>query len=388
MRVLLVTPSYFPIVGGSEILTQDLSTKLRKSGVATDIMTFNMNKKWNPAWKEELTKDGAATVFKEGALNPFLGLPNPMNLFTINVLPKPGFIRKFSDYDIIHFVGEADLSFPIFSYFVKKPKLFQCVGIFRKGGIYKDYTSDRVFLRARAKTFKRIFPRIADKFIISSFEEKELLTDLGVPENKIVLLPIGVDTEIFRPDPSKKTEVMLLFVGRIDRIKGLHTLLQALPYVKIPVKLTIIGPPWDPDYVREIEKMSQAINSVGFHKVTMIGGLSSTDLVPWYQKASLLVCPYLYETFSNVTREALACGTPVVSTGSHLMDNCSDGILLAQQDPRDLANVINNLLAKPQVCERLGKQGRSIIEKYFSMDSVVKDLIKLYEDTLNLYPRY
>ena len=386
MRVLFVTPSYFPIVGGSEVLTHVMSTKLRKLGVAADIMTFNMNKKWNPAWKEALVKDGAATVFKEGALNPFSGLQNPLfNLFRINVLPKPSFIRKFSNYDIIHFVGEADLSFPIFSYFVKKPKLLQCVGIFRKGGIYKYYNSDRAFL---GKTFKRIFPRIADKFIISSFEEKELLTGLGVPENKIVIMQIGVDTKIFRPDPSKKTEVMLLFVGRIDRIKGLHTLLQALPYVKIPVKLTIIGPPWDPDYAREIGKMSQEINSASFHTVTIIGELNSADLVTWYQRASILVCPYIYETFSNVVREALACGTPVVSTGSHSIENCSDGVTLARQNPQDLANVINNLLEKPQVCERLGKQGRSIIEQYFSWDSVVKDLIKLYEDTLNPCPHY
>jgi glycosyltransferase involved in cell wall biosynthesis len=384
MRILLVTPSYFPIVGGSEVLTHVLSTELNKLGVTADIMTFNMNTKWKPFWKEKKTKDGAATTFKEGAFNPFYGFPNPLvNLFRINLLPKLRFVSKFSDYDIIHFVGEADLSFPIFSYFVKKPKLLQCVGIFRKGGIYKYYNTDRPVM---GKVFKSFFSRIADKFIISSSEEKELLIDLGVPENKIVLLPIGVDTEIFHPDLSKKNEVMLLFVGRIDRIKGLHTLLQALPFIKIPVKLTIVGPPWDKDYVKEIEKMSQEINSAGFHKVTMVGELGSKDLVPWYQKASLLVCPYIYETFSNVCREALACGTPVVSTGSHMVDNCSDGILLAKQDPRDLANIVNDILSKPEVCEKLGKDGRSIIEKYFSWDSVIKDLIKLYADTLKRYP--
>ena len=108
--MLLVTPSYFPIVGGSEVLTRVLSTNLNKVGVNADIMTFNMNKKWAPSWKEECVKEGVVKVFKEGAFNPFPGLQNPLfNLFRINVFPKLNFIQKLSYYDIIHFVGEADL---------------------------------------------------------------------------------------------------------------------------------------------------------------------------------------------------------------------------------------------------------------------------------------
>jgi glycosyltransferase involved in cell wall biosynthesis len=351
-------------------------------GISVDIMTLNMNRKWHPLWKEDSGKDGKATIFKQGAINPFFGIPNPLqNLFKINVLPKPGFMLKFRNYDVIHFIGEADLSFPIFSNFIKRPRLLQCVGIFRKGGIYKYYTSDRPLF---GKIFKRIFTHIADKYVISSLEEKKLLIEMGVPPNKIVILPIGVDIELYRPDLTKKSETMLLFVGRIDRVKGLHILLQALPYLKTPVKLTIIGPPFDPEYMREIEEMSQAINRVGFHTVTMIGGLNSKELAPWYQKATLLVCPYIYETISNVIRESLACGTPVVSTGCHIMDDCFDGISIAQQDPKDIANVISNLLDEPQLCETLGKQGRSVIEKYFSWGSIAQDLVKLYEDTLKL----
>src|SRR3972149_9119981 len=235
MRVLLVTPSYFPIVGGSEVLTQVLSTKLNALGIHADIMTFNMNKKWEPVWKEEILKDGMASVFREPAINPFPHLPNPLfSVFKTNIVPKPTFARRFNNYDIIHFVGEADLSFPVFSYFVQKPKLLQCVGIFRKGGTYKYYTFERAFL---GKIFKKFFPRIADKFVISSKEEKELLVDLGVPESKTIILPIGVDTTIFQPDAAKKAEDVILFVGRMDRIKGLHSLLKALTYIEIPVKL-------------------------------------------------------------------------------------------------------------------------------------------------------
>ncbi len=381
MRVLLVTPSYFPIVGGSEILTCAISTKLRELGIHSDIMTFNMDRKWSPKWRETITENGSTQIFREAAVNPFCNLPNPMfNIFRINLLPKPSFMNKFRNYDIIHFIGEADLSFPAFSYFIRKPKLFQCVGIFRKGGIYKYYTSERPRI---GLLFKKFFPRLANKFIISSLAEKDLLYALGVPESKIAILSDAVDIQVFHPDSAKKSENIVLFVGRIDRIKGLHVLLKALTYVKFSVKLVIIGPQWDPEYFKEIVDLSSAINATGFHNVTLLGELNSSDLVPWYQKASVLVCPFVYETCSNVVRESLACGTPVVSTGSHLLENHSDGILLAHWDPEDLANAINKLLGEPAFRERFGKDGREIIERYFSWKKSIDDLVKIYDDILN-----
>jgi len=346
-------------------------------------MTINMNNKWNPSWRERISKEGSGRILKEGALNFLPRLPNPMsNLLGANIIPNPRFIRKLRDYDIIHFIGEADLSLPLFSYFVKKPKLLQCVGIFRKGGIYKYYTSDRAYF---GKIFSRIFPYLANRFVISSSEEKTLLKSLGVPEEKIVILPPSVDGKLFHPDRRKKMENMLLFVGRLDRIKGLHILLGALRYIKIPLKVVVIGPPWDLEYVKKIEHMVHELNQSSCHSVRLIGELDSKDMVSWYQKASILVCPYMYETHSNVVRESLACGTPVVSTGSHLVENRPDGILLAQQTPESLANVIKNILVDPEVCERLGKQGRSVIEQDFSWDSVIDKWIKLYADTVRSF---
>ncbi len=386
MRVLFVTPSYFPIVGGSEVLTQVLTCKLNEAGVHSDIMTLNMNKKWDPVWKEEITTDGSSNVFREPAINPLPRLPNPLfSLLKTNVVPKPSFMKRFRDFDIIHFVGEADFSFPLFSCPYRMPKLFHCVGIFRKGGIYKYYTVDRPYL---GRIFKKFFSNVADTFIVSTQEEVDLLEDMGVPSRKTVVLPIGVDTMLFKPNPAMRIENMILFVGRIDRIKGLHLLLEALSFLKYPVRLLVIGPVFDSEYMEEIEQMSKAINNLGFHKVEFLGSKNSTDLVPWYQKAALLICPYIYETHSNVVRESLACGTPVVSTGSHLLENGSDGISIARQDPKNLAKVITSLLENPEVCKGLGKQGRKIIEQYFSWDAVIEDLIELYEQTQSLYWNY
>jgi len=383
MRIILVTPSYFPIIGGSEILTRVISKELNEQGIHVDIMTLNMDEKWKTRWNATLDTDGLSRVFKEPAINPLPNLPNPMfNFLRMNVIPTLGFLKKLGQYDIIHFIGEADLSFPLFSFFMKKPKLLQCVGIFRKGGIYKYYMNDRAFL---GRTFCRLLPRIADSFIISSDEEKKLLSEMGVPADRISVLPIGIDTRVFRPDQRRKTDNLVLFVGRISKIKGLHNLIRALPYVETPVRLAIVGPKWEPEYSREIEETARIINEQGFHRIIFMGSMGQSELISCYQEAALLVCPYLYETHSNVVREALACGTPVLSTGSHLVEGRSDGIVLVPNEPKKIGDALDRLLKDKNLREKLGREGRETVEKYCSWKNIISDLVRLYQEKLTVW---
>jgi glycosyltransferase involved in cell wall biosynthesis len=381
MRVLLVTPSYFPIIGGSEVLTRSLATKLNENGIKADIATFNMDKKWNPKWKEEILKEGPTQVFKIGAFNPFLGLPNPLsNLFRLNVFPKPSFAKRFQDYDLIHFIGEADLSFPILSLMIDRPKIMHCVGLFRHGGIYNYYQFKRPYLKS---IFMKFFSNIADIYITYSDEEKNLLSELGIPSKKIFNLPLGVDTEILKPDEIKKVENLVLFVGRIDPIKGAHVLLEALDYLETPISLVIIGPRWDEAHTKEIEEKILAINGKSVHKVELLGSIEQKDLVSWYQKASVLVCPYLYETFSIVTLEALACGTPVVSTGAHILKNSNDGILISPMNPQKIAVTVKTLLENTELRKKCGQNGRKFVEQHFAWKSIIQKLNKIYQETLS-----
>jgi glycosyltransferase involved in cell wall biosynthesis len=110
-----------------------------------------------------------------------------------------------------------------------------------------------------------------------------------------------------------------------------------------------------------------------------LGELNQKELVPWYQKASLLACPYLYETYSNVIRESLACGTPVVSTGTHLYEQGSDGVVLAPKDPKRLAEAVESLIKDKEMRKKCGEEGRRVVERFFSWESILKDLSEIYE---------
>jgi glycosyltransferase involved in cell wall biosynthesis len=375
-----VTPSYLPILGGSETLTHTLSIGLNEAGVQTDVMAFNMDDKWKVVWSEKTEKNSDFKVFKVPALKPFPFISlNPLYYpLRINVMPKPGFKKKFEDYDIIHFLGEADLSFPIFSLSVRKPKIMHCVGISGLEKQFKRHTTMR-------ELFVRIFPRVADLYLVFSPEEKNVLLDLGIPENKVLTLHYGVDTEIFRPDESKKLANLILFVGRIDPVKGLHVLLKSLSYLDFKTQVAIIGPATNPKYFMQIEKMRAEINKQGVHNVSYLGQMDPRGLVPWYQKATVLARPDLVGASGEgcSTLEALACGTPVIGVTNHVVINDFNGWIIPPNDPIKLAEALRKVLTDKELREKCGKAARKRIEQEFSMKSAVMKLVKIYEDLLN-----
>jgi glycosyltransferase involved in cell wall biosynthesis len=380
MKVLIVTPSYFPIVGGSETLIRTLSTKLNEMGVHTDVMAYNMDEKWNVVWSDKTEKNSDFSVFKVAALKPFpfLSISPLYYPLRLNVWPRPSFRKRFEDYDIIHFLGEADLSLPFFSRSVKKPKIMHCVGI---PGLEQQFIRHSTM----RELFVRIFPRLADLYIVFSPDEKRVLLDMGMPENKVLILRYGVDTETFRPDESKRLENLILFVGRIYPVKGLHVLLKSLDYLDFKTQVAIIGPVVDSSYFEQIEKMCSEVNSRGVHTVSCLGEMNQKNLLPWYQRADVLARPDLVGASGAgySTLEAFACATPVVGVKNDVVRNDVNGLIVPPDNPKALAEALRKVLTDKYLREKYGKAGRRMIEQEFSLKSIVTRLIEVYEDLLN-----
>lgn len=379
MKVLVVTPSYFPIIGGSETLIRTLVTKLNESGVHTDIMAFNMNKKWRPVWRKNVENGGNFNVFKVAAFNPLPFFPvNPLyNPLRMNVIPSLSFKKQFKEYDIIHFLGEADLSMPLLSLSVEKPKIMHCVGV---PGLKKQFQKHKIM----KKLFVRLFQRLADIYAVFSSDEEEVLINMGISSNRIINLRYGIDTDFFKPDEKKRLSDLILFVGRIDSVKGLHVFLKSLSYVKMKTKVVIIGPTAEDRYFDQINEMSREINEQGVHTVEYLGSKDQDDLVPWYQKATVLVRPDLVGASGEgcSTMEALACGTPVIGVQNHVLKNGVNGLIVTPDSPEKLAEAINKILADEKLRERYGTAARMMMEEQFSVKSAVARLVRVYEDML------
>jgi len=367
----MVTPSYYPIKGGAETVIRNLSAQLNEIRVQTDIMTFNMNRKWNPSWQAKIEKTDDINIFKIPALNWFPMEHSDRITLGINLIPGR-FRNRLKKYDIIHFHG-GDLTFPLFSYTVKKPKIFQSHGF--SSDFYKRYFLSRL-----------IFKSVADLYIsISKNMQKELI-DLGVPKNKIRFLPNGIDAKIFHPS-DKKINNMILFVGRITFGKGLHVLLESLRYLSKKVHLVIIGPSdWDVEYFTEMLRRIDNENKRGIHKITYLGAQEQINIIKWCQQASIFVLPSFREVFPVVNLEALACETPVIATNiggiPDVIQHGKNGILIPPSNAIKLAEAIQYLLDNKDVRAKFGREGRKSVVENFSYSVIAKKLHRIYEEML------
>ena len=363
----MVTPGYYPIKGGTEAVVQNLSMELNRIGVHTDVMTFNMDQKWNPRWRGKTEIINGVTIFKIPGLNWFPLEHSPRITMGVNLIPGR-FRNILKQYDVVHF--HEDLSFPFFSFFLRKPKIFHEHGL--NVGMLKRY-----------RLHRSLFKHVADLYIVLSKQQEENLFEMGITKNKILRLPNGVDTNLFIPT-GKKEENLILFVGRVAFNKGVHVLIESLHHLKTPVRLVIIGPPWELDYYQELQKLAEKEKREGKHEIIFLGALDHSDVVQWYQKASIFVLPSFYEAFPVVMLEALSCETPLISTPvgsggiSEVIRNYKNGILVPKNDAIKLAEAIQYLLDNKEIRTKLGKAGRKTVTKEYSLKVVGKQLSEIY----------
>jgi glycosyltransferase involved in cell wall biosynthesis len=374
MKVLMITPSYFPIKGGAETIVHDISTRLNRIGIHTAVLTFNMDRKLNPYWYGKIEENDGVKVYKIPALNWFPLAHSDRITMGINLIP--GRFRKIlKEYDILHFHG-GDLTFPLFSCGVKKPKIFHFHGL--SSDFYKKYFISRLILKNIAHTY----------ICLTNSMKKEIIS-LGIPEEKVKILPNGVDTNLFYP-LGEKNENLILFVGRVCQEKGINTLLKALTYLKTPINLAIIGPQdWNPKHFNNTLELIKKENEKGKHKIAYLGAKNREEIIEWYRKASFLVLPSQKEGFPVVIIEALACETPVIATNiggiPEILPDNECGILVPSNNPKKLAEAIQFLLDKKGIRIKFGRRGRIMVEDHFSMDVVVGKLCKIYDEVISKF---
>jgi glycosyltransferase involved in cell wall biosynthesis len=370
----MVTPGFYPIRGGTETLVKELSIKLNSMGVQTHIMTFNMDKKWNPKWRGKAEEVNGIKVFKIPALKLLPSSPR-INM-NINLFPG-NFASIMKHYDIIHF-HEAELSFPLFSFLIKKPKILHL------HGIHVDFIK-------RYDIYRIVFKRVANYYIAITKEMKDDLIKLGIGKTRIFHLPNAIDTELFHPDNDKKEDNLLLYLGRITPVKGLHILLDALRHLQRPVRLVVIGPVNDLKYYENITKLIEKENKKGKNQVEYAGILPLKEAIRFYQKATAFILPSYWEAFPMTLLEALACGTPVIATPvggiPEIIKNHETGILVPPGDSIHLAGAINFLLENEDVRLKMAREGRKLVKEQYSLEIACKKLYLIYKNLLDMERR-
>ena len=147
-------------------------------------------------------------------------------------------------------------------------------------------------------------------------QKKAILKINDLKGTKVYVMPLGVDTSVFKPILKPITNsIKLLYVGRISRLKQIEIAIETVSYFLDKgykdIKLHIIGPYSDIDYYNELKSLVASKNLS--QNVFFLGSVEHSKLVKYYQDATLLLLPSQHESFGMVLIEAMSCGTPVAA---------------------------------------------------------------------------
>ena len=215
----------------------------------------------------------------------------------------------------------------------------------------------------------------------------EFIKYYGIQPEKIRLARHGVDTDFFEPKKDIRSwrekfginldEPVIIFAGFITPRKGLEYLARAMPDIHPRPKLLIIGRWRSVNYRKRIMDLLQPLKE----HVIELGFVDDQDMPYYFSMSDVYVSSSLLEGFGLPIAEALACGTPVVAADSGSVAEVvgPGGILVAQRDPKGLANEISKLLQNPSLRRELGTSGREYVINEFSLDSMVQATLNAYE---------
>jgi len=231
---------------------------------------------------------------------------------------------------------------------------------------------------------------------LSEADKEHFLEWSGVGEERIVVIPLGVDERFHEiNDEEIKERVRLkynlpqkfiLSVSMFHPIKNIETLLKAYKSVKqsskIEHKLVIVGAPLDHGYFRRLVNM---IKSLDMEDNVIFTGYIKDDLPYVYNLASLFVCPSLYENFPLPVLEAMACGIPVIASNvGGIPETYGEAAILVEPlDIEGFAAAIDQVLSSDRLRGDLKLKGLERA-KSFSWKRCALETLNMYEDIYNL----
>jgi len=234
-------------------------------------------------------------------------------------------------------------------------------------------TAWKRFSKSRWYGFTRMQTRVAARMprvvTVSQSSLGDINTDHSVPLDRLHVVPVGVDQDLFKPLPDvERVAGRLITTASADvTMKGLRYLLEALAKLRTerPVELVVIG------RLKEGGPSARILDELGLRDiVTFVSGVPEQRIIELYSEAELAVVPSLYEGFSLPAIEAMSCGVPLVATTGGALpevvgDDGDTALLVAPGDSDALAATIATALDDPQLRARIGAAGRQrVIDRW------------------------
>ncbi|MCC7189306.1 MAG: glycosyltransferase [Anaerolineales bacterium] len=242
--------------------------------------------------------------------------------------------------------------------------------------------------------------RRADRIVVATLAELTQLRFLYKADaSKMVVIPPGVNVSRFYPIPSDEAKMyiglqpedrMILFVGRIEPLKGVDTLLEAMSCLQKkesrPVHLAIIGgdPAASPETMNaEMARLKNLCEALGLDQSVVFLGVRDQDKLSYYYSAAeVVVMPSHYESFGMVALEAMACGTPVIASEvgglAYLVRDGETGFTIPAEEPETLCEKLSWLLNDRELHEAMSNRAVEYAQDY-AWEKIATQIVGVYE---------
>jgi len=382
-----------PSAGGMNIYVRELARELAARGARVDIFT-----------RQEREDTPALTVLEPGVClialpcGPFGGVEK------ISLVPYlPSFAAAVDawatenrrTYDLIHahywlsgIVGDAlrcRWDVPLLMTF---HTLAQA-----KNSVARSASENEATQRIVAE--RRLMHSVDAVMAFNPQEKAEMTWYYRAEPGKVCVVPAGVDTTRFRPGDRAEARRLLdlppddpviLFVGRIDPIKGIDVLVDALcglrseMWLTAPPRLLLVGGGEGEPAFETLIARASAHNLLD--RIDFVGSVPHADLPNYYRAADVVAVPSFYESFGLVAVEAMACGTPVVASRAgglaFTVDDGQTGYLVPHNDPDALAARLYAVLTDTPLRARLGAQA-TVAAQRFAWPVVASRVVHVYD---------
>ncbi len=243
---------------------------------------------------------------------------------------------------------------------------------------------------------ERAIAKSADRIVVASQHEKHLLTSLyGARDESIAVVPCGVDLDLFSPMDKefarkrlglRASERIILFVGRIEPLKGIDILIAAAAQMHEDENFEVLIVGGDARAETQVEQLRAQAAALGVdHHISFVGAVEHDKLPLYYNAADVCVVPSYYESFGLVAVESMACGTPVVASRvGGMTSTISDGetgYLIPWRCPEPFVERLELLLDNDELRASFGRAGREAVERY-RWANVADAVAALYESLL------
>jgi D-inositol-3-phosphate glycosyltransferase len=411
MRVAMLSVHACPMAklggrdsGGMNLYIRELARDLARRGIEVDV--FTRQREHDHPTVQEIAPGARVIHIAAGPVQyiPKMDVYDRLDEFTAGV--DAYVAAQGLTYDVIHahYWLSAEVARALAPRWgVPRIQMFHTLGLVKREVMDEDVDGES---DVRVSIERRAVAESAAVVAASEIEADELMELYAADPAKLRIIPCGVDPDVFHPirqaDARRELgrdecEQMVLFVGRIEQIKGIDVLLRAIgilfrayPELRNELCLLVVGGALDEqDSEAETDKIVELRRLVHEHRledtVDFVGSQEQPRLALYYNAADLCAVPSLTESFGLVALEAMACGTPVVGTRvgglQTVIENDVSGLLVPAGDDVALAEAMARMLLDHALRLRLAAGARERAKAY-SWHRVGEAIASLYADLM------